>query len=254
MLKKWTISVSEFADQEPRTLYIYLPSSYYRKTRKRYPVLYMFDGHNLFSDSDATYGKSWGLKEYLDHTKTEIIVVALECSHQPNQERLREYSPFTFHEDPIGTIYGRGRTTMNWYAYTLKKKVDQHFRTLRDREHTYIAGSSMGGLMSIYALLSYGHIYSRAAALSPSLWVEPDKIQALIDEATIYPNTMLYLDYGTEEFRNHEGMKELFVGAVYELQQKNICVTSRMVPNGTHSEASWEKQLPFIFHTLLYQI
>ena len=62
---------------EKRTAYIYLPESYFKEPSKRYPVLYMFDGHNVFFDSDATYGKSWGMKEYMDKTKTQMIIAAV---------------------------------------------------------------------------------------------------------------------------------------------------------------------------------
>lgn len=252
MLKKWEISIPEFEDSTPRNIYLYLPSSYCF-SRKRYPVLYMFDGHNVFTDADATYGKSWGLKNYLDKTKTELIVVALECSHTPDHGRLKEYSPFTFQNDSMGLIQGRGRTTMEWFIHVLKPYMDQHYRTLRDRDHTLICGSSMGGLMSLYAVLKYNHIFGRAAALSPSLWTAPEKIASLIDRSRVHPGTILYMDYGTEEFKNHEGMIQLFFDTVHQFQEKQICLTSRIVPSGTHCEASWEKQLPLVIHTLLYE-
>ena len=75
-------------NQANRTLHIYLPDEY-NFTEERYPVMYMFDGHNLFYDSDATYGKSWGLKDFLDHWDKKIIIVGMECSHEGDQ-RLSE--------------------------------------------------------------------------------------------------------------------------------------------------------------------
>lgn len=68
----WDITIPELTGQENRKLYIYLPNSYNEKPDEYYPVLYMFDGQNVFFDSDATYGKSWGLKEYLEYTNTQI--------------------------------------------------------------------------------------------------------------------------------------------------------------------------------------
>lgn len=253
MLKKWEISIPEFEDSSPRNVYVYLPSSYQR-SRKRYPVLYMFDGHNVFMDEDASYGKSWGLKNYLDKNRTDLIVVGVECSHNPDNGRLKEYSPYTFYDETFGLIEGRGRTTMDWFVYVLKKYIDQNYRTLRDREHTFIAGSSMGGLMSLYAVLKYNHIFSRAAALSPSLWTSPEKISGLIERSRVRSNTILYMDYGTEEFNNHAHMDELFFDISNMLQHKHISLTSRVVPWGDHSEASWEKQLPFVINTLMYEI
>ena len=67
MVNKWEIQIPELTGEEKRNAYIYLPESYQYEQEKRYPVLYMFDGHNVFFDSDATYGKSWGMKEYMDY-------------------------------------------------------------------------------------------------------------------------------------------------------------------------------------------
>ena len=90
MIKRFKISYP-LADgtEELRNAYIYLPKGYHKEKNqnKRYPVLYMFDGHNVFFDSDATYGKSWGMKEYMDKTKTQMIIAAVECNHSPNHGR-----------------------------------------------------------------------------------------------------------------------------------------------------------------------
>ena len=66
-----------------RMLHIYVPDGAFR-SKKRYPVMYMFDGHNLFDDEEATYGKSWGLKDYLEQTRLPLVVVGLECNHEGN--------------------------------------------------------------------------------------------------------------------------------------------------------------------------
>ena len=130
----------------------------------------MFDGHNVFFDSDATYGKSWGMKNYMDRTKTQLIIVAVECNHSPDNGRLKEYSPFSFEDPKYGAVQGLGKMTMEWMVNWLKPYIDKRYRTLPDRAHTYIAGSSMGGLMSLYAVVAYNQVFSGAAALSPSLW------------------------------------------------------------------------------------
>ena len=66
MIQKWNVTIPELTGNEPRGVYLYLPVDYDSSPERHYPVLYMFDGHNVFFDSDATYGKSWGLGEYLD--------------------------------------------------------------------------------------------------------------------------------------------------------------------------------------------
>lgn len=253
MVKKWTITIPELSGDEERRLYVYLPNSYQKKRQKRYPVLYMFDGHNLFFDSDSTYGKSWGLKKYMDTTRTELIIVAVECSHDPDNGRLKEYSPFTFSDETLGTvIQGLGRTTMEWMVNVLKPEIDSTFRTLPGRNHTFIAGSSMGGLMSLYAVLRYNRVFSRAACLSPSLWTAPEKIYRLIKNARLKPDTVIYMDYGSEEFANHDKMEQLFYTTATKLMERHVYLNCRVVPHGTHTEACWEKQLPFMINTLLY--
>jgi predicted alpha/beta superfamily hydrolase len=253
MVHKWKVKIPELTGNEERNAYIYLPDQYDTCQEKYYPVLYMFDGHNVFFDEDATYGKSWGMYKFMNRNHVQMIICAVECSHDPNFGRLKEYAPFTFRNAEVGLIDGRGKKTMDWYVNELKPAVDAHFRTMPDREHTFIAGSSMGGLMSLYALMDYNHIFSRAAALSPSLWTDPRKVKTMINKANLNPNTVLYMDYGSEEMKNHRGMSRIFGDITSLLMQKGVCVESRIVPGGEHSEASWEKQLGFFMRTLFYK-
>lgn len=218
MVIKWQIRLPKLAGEELRSAYLYLPESYTWDELRRYPVLYMFDGHNVFFDQDATYGKSWGMKEYLDQTQTQLIVAAVECSHSPDNGRLSEYSPYDFADPQLGRFRGLGRETMEWLIHDFKSEIDRQYRTLPDREHTFLAGSSMGGLMSLYGVMEFNHVFSRAGALSPSVWVAPGKLSKL---ANI-------------------------------LESRDVMVTRRIVPGGTHCEACWERQLPFLIPTLMY--
>ena len=85
-IETFTLSVKPLT-QSPRRVWVYLPSGYEKDSRK-YDVLYMFDGHNVFFDEDATYGKSWGMAEYMDATETPLIIAAVECNHSPDNGRL----------------------------------------------------------------------------------------------------------------------------------------------------------------------
>lgn len=253
MVNTWDIMIPELTGNETRKAYIYLPESYEYETEKYYPVLYMFDGHNVFFDSHATYGKSWGMKEYMDYTETQLIIAAVECNHSPDNGRLKEYSPYNFKDSRFGKISGRGRETMKWLIHTFKKDIDSRYRTLPDRAHTFIAGSSMGGLMSLYAVLAYNQVFSGAAALSPSIWTASEKLLSLIKNSRLYPDTVLYMDYGSCELGNHPGLRRQFASLTAALMEKRIMLESRIVPGGSHCEASWEKQIPFFMDTLLYQ-
>ena len=96
MIEKWDITIPVLTGDEVRSAYICLPETYTHDINRRFPVLYMFDGHNLFFDTHATYGKSWGLKEYMEYTHTPLIIVGIECNHSPDHGRLQEYSPYDF--------------------------------------------------------------------------------------------------------------------------------------------------------------
>lgn len=243
MIKVTKIQIPELPTQKPRRLYVYLPRDYAR-SEQRYPVLYMFDGHNVFYDSHATYGKSWGMKEYLEKTGIPLILVAVECNPE-GFSRLSEYSPWSFHAPrPVGDVEGKGKITMDWFTKVLKPEIDERYRTLSDREHTMIAGSSMGGLMTIYAAIAYNAYFSGAAALSPSLWVNPKGMEELIRTNPLQNPTRIYLDMGTAEtegsVRPLTGMFEL----AKRLSKAGAFVSADVIPDALHCEADWEKRIP----------
>ncbi len=252
MVLKWQVRLPELAGERLRSAYVYLPESYGWDECRRYPVLYMFDGHNVFFDQDATYGKSWGMKEYLDRTQTQLIVAAVECSHSPDNGRLSEYSPYDFADPQLGRFRGLGRETMEWLIHDFKSEIDRQYRTLPDREHTFLAGSSMGGLMSLYGVMEFNHVFSRAGALSPSVWVAPGKLSKLAREAELGRETVIYADYGSEEGRQRPKVAGQLSKLANILESRDVMVTRRIVPGGTHCEACWERQLPFLIPTLMY--
>ena len=214
----------------------------------------MFDGHNLFRDSEVTYGKCWGILDYFTSHDVQMIVAAIECSHHAEDDecggRLSEYSPFDFSSKWVGDIKGRGQLTMDYFVSVFKPYIDSKYPTLPDREHTFIAGSSMGGLMTVYALLAYNDTFSRGAALSPSFGFCARQMKELIRDSSI-GETVLYTDMGSEELGSRRSRKA-FGNMVTLLTEKGMYVESRIVPGGGHNEASWEKQIPFFLNTLLY--
>ena len=109
--------------QSPRKIWVYLPDDY-DESRKRYPVLYMFDGHNLFDDSLATYGKSWGIRDYLDGTHLPLVVIGQDCNHTGNA-RLEEYSPF---QPDSHTWIGKHRRVVCAYPETSLREALPDFK------------------------------------------------------------------------------------------------------------------------------
>ena len=237
------IQIPELPTKKPRRLYICLPKDY-EKSERRYPVVYMFDGHNVFYDRHATYGKSWGFREYLKKTKLPMILVAVECNPE-GFNRLSEYSPWSFSAPrPVGDIAGRGKVTMDWFTTVLKPEIDREFRTLPDRAHTMIAGSSMGGLMSLYAAVEYNSVFSRAAVLSPSLWVSPSKLRELIRSHPLADPTRIYIDMGTGEIDPKRRVLSAMFNTAKELSAMGADVSANVIPGAVHNEAAWEKRIP----------
>lgn len=249
MLHKWELTIPQLSGDLPRRAYLYLPRAYEENPAARFPVLYMFDGHNVFLDADAAFGTSWGMYDYMNETGTPLIIAAVECN-SVGDGRLCEYSPFSHSTPSLGDIQARGRTTMQWLLREFKPMIDERVRTLPDRENTLIAGSSMGGLMALYAVTSYNRYFGRAACLSPSLWVSPAKVRRMIRQADIAPDTCIYLGYGSREMNNHSDSREALFATCQSLLHRGVDLTFRIVPGGTHSEASWREQVPVFMQCL----
>lgn len=246
MVENFTAHITPFGLD--RNTFVYLPDDW-QSSGRRYPVVYMFDGHNLFFDSTATYGTCWGLKEYMD-AHPQAIIVAPECNHEGNA-RLEEYSPYDFVWQEYD-IKGRGKAYLDWMVQDLKPLIDAKYPTLPDRENTAIGGSSMGGLMSLYAVTAFNDVYSRAACLSPSIWFATRSLDRLIRDAQFAPDTVIYMDYGSREMAHHDNMRKQYAAVTSRLLEKQVLLTSRIVPNGDHCEACWEEQIPFFMHILFY--
>ena len=244
------IQIPALPTKKPRRLYVYLPRGY-DETDERYPVLYMFDGHNVFYDSHATFGKSWGMKQYLQRTKQKLIVVAVESNREGNR-RIFEYAPWSFFAGRFGPIEGLGKVTMDWITKDLKPEIDRCFRTLPDRAHTLIAGSSMGGLMALYAVTAYNDVFSRAAALSPSPWISTQEMKKCFSVPLKKP-TRVYIDMGTGEAHGLWQPMATMFNVAKTLNRAGADVFANMIPGAEHNEAAWEKRIPDFFRYLLTQ-
>ncbi|MDO4413838.1 MAG: alpha/beta hydrolase-fold protein, partial [Erysipelotrichaceae bacterium] len=188
--------------QNPRKIWVYLPESYDR-TKKKYDVLYMFDGHNLFDDNVATYGKSWGIRDYLDQTGIDLIVVGQDCNHY-GSKRMDEYCPMKaerlWGDDPIKA---EGDITGEWFVNVLKKECEKRYRVYKSRNHVSIGGSSMGGLMAEYMMAKYSHVFGSAACISPAHYYCWEGLNQLLDTNPI-EKSRIFFSYGTEEIKGSD--------------------------------------------------
>ncbi|NBK97779.1 MAG: alpha/beta hydrolase [Erysipelotrichia bacterium] len=248
MLLKKEIYIKPYRDN--RTLHIYLPDTLDQNNPPG--VLYMFDGHNLFSDEDATYGKSWGLSKYLKQKQLNIMVVGLECNHIGNK-RLCEFSPYSFKDEYFGTIEASGKTLLQWMSTDLKDYIEHHFIVNTSKEKTMIAGSSMGGLMALYAGFTYSHIYSKAACLSPFYEHIYDALFNDCQNCQSLKGSTFYLSWGRHEWRTKRALaigseKNLRIARL--LTKKGASVYPHCQEHGYHNESSWEKEIPLFMEDL----
>lgn len=240
MVTTFTTHITPF--HSDRTVYVYLPDDW-ESTRFRYPVLYMYDGHNLFFDSTATFGTSWGMKEYLDRCPS-FIVVGIDCDHEGDQ-RLIEYCPYSIPH--YGKKEGTGQIFMRWLVEELKPYVDATFPTKPERDCTAIGGSSMGGLMSLYSVSAHSDVFSKAACLSPSVEFCIPQLIDTFRNASFPGSAKIYISWGEEECEGKKGLARTTADILYLshfLQEMGADVWPYLQLDGQHNEASWAKQVP----------
>lgn len=231
-----------------RRISVLLPWDY-RSSNKRYPVLYLQDGQNLFEDS-APFG-TWGVDKKLailsEQGKGDFIVVAIDHG---GQDRIKEFSPYDSRKwgEGLGIEYAR------FLAETLKPYIDSNFRTLHNRQHTGIGGSSMGGLISIYAGIMHPEHFSKFMIFSPSLWAAP-KLYFEPTRFTAFAETKIYLYAGGKEgagvLENVRKFKDVLENKPgFNPSQLNIKISSD--PQGHHNEARWGEEFPKAIEWLFY--
>jgi predicted alpha/beta superfamily hydrolase len=233
-----------------RRVWVYLPPGYATSGR-RYPVLYMHDGQNVFDAATSGFGE-WGVDETLDslHARggPDAIVVAVDHG---GTRRMDEYSPWR------NARYGGGEgdAYVDFLAHTLKPYVDRHYRTQPNRESTGIAGSSMGGLISLYAGLKYPEVFGRVGVFSPALWFAP----SIFAYARRPPNRAR----AGQRFYFVTGAHEGDTPEVYVADQRRMIdslaavgfvvgtqVDSAIRADGTHAEWFWRREFPLAYRWL----
>ena len=215
-----------------RRIWIYLPEGY-EKTKKEYPVMYMHDGQNIFDEYTAGFGE-WGVDECLDSLihagKQACIVVGIDNG----PKRLNEYNPFGFRD--FGE--GEGDGYLDFIVQTLKPFIDKKYRTLSSKENTIIAGSSMGGLISYYAMIKQPQVFGKAGIFSPAFWTAP-AINTLTDSLAAKVNGKFFFYMGAQEGGTYVNdmltIQEL-------LGEKSAAIIYSVVDDeGMHNEKSWRK-------------
>lgn len=227
-----------------RRIWIYLPKSYNTTKGKLYPVLYMMDGQNLFNEQTAAFGE-WGVDECLDtlqqKTGKECIVVGVD---NDAEKRVNEYDPYD--SEKYGK--GEGKQFADFLANTLKPFIDTQYRTLKDVKHTYIAGSSMGGLISLYAVMKYPQTFGAAGVFSPAFWIAPQMFTDMQQTTwATFPRFYFYAG-GKESETMVSDMKKMY-NIIAE--KHNYDMQEVVYPLGQHNESYWRKEFPNFYKWLM---
>lgn len=244
---------SRFLDRE-RNVLVYLPSGYGDDRQKRYPVLYLHDGQNLFDGATSFIaGQDWHFhqtaEELVEAGEIEpLIIVGI---YNTGVDRMDEYTPT---RDPYYRAGGRADLYGRLIVEELKPLVDNLYRTLKNPENTGLGGSSLGGLVSLYLALKYPEVFGKVAAISPSVWWDRRSIVRMVRALKSKPDLRIWLDVGTREgertVRNVELLRDALIGRGWVLDKD---LKYHVAEGAQHTELAWaervDKVLRFLFPT-----
>ncbi|WP_394792807.1 alpha/beta hydrolase [Armatimonas sp.] len=242
---------ADFASQvlKPRrTVLVYLPPGYYENPERRYPVLYLHDGQNLFDGATSfIHGQEWRVDETAERLivagKIEpLIIVGI---YNTGATRLEEYTPT---RDKRGRG-GKGEIYSKFLTDELKPFIDRTYRTKTDAANTALGGSSLGGLISLWVGLKRADTFGKLAILSPSVWWDE---KAILKAITKKLALKLWVDIGTSEGDNALPDTRLLRDALKEKGWKEGSeLTYQEFEGAQHNESSWaarfDKVLLFLF-------
>ncbi len=222
-----------------RRVTIYLPENYY-VSKSRYPVLYMHDGQNLFDEFIAPFGE-WGIDEALDtlqkQTTKYAIIVGIDHG---NDRRIAEYN----FEDNKKYGVGEGKQYVDFIATTLKKFIDKKYRTKKDKTNTAIAGSSLGGLISTYAVIKYPNTFGTAGIFSPAFWIAPS-IDSLTKKISHKTKNRFWFYAGENESSDMVKNMERIKNNIAKNTKNDV--SFNVDGNGKHNEQTWRKWFPAFY-------
>ena len=227
-----------FGLDRERVVRVYLPPSY-ESTSKRYPVLYMHDGQNLFDDATSFIGE-WGVDEMMNELartrQLEVIVVGIDHG---DEKRMTELNPWD--NDKVGK--GEGRDYLRFVVGIVKPYVDAHYRTLPDRAHTAMLGSSLGGLISHFAMYEYGDVFSRIGIFSPAYWIAPE-VREFTRAHALAPGARVWFYAGSMEDSEMVANMDAIVEIMRAQRASAPALRVEVTPGAVHNEQAWRAEFP----------
>ncbi len=234
---------------QARDITVYLPSSYLMDETRRWPVLYLHDGQNLFDGAEAFIpGQSWRVHETAEGLaqsghSTPLIIVGV---HNTGPARLNEYTPTVYKgRGGQAKIYGR------FLVEELKPFIDATYRTLPQREATGLGGSSLGGLVTLHLGLQWPEIFSRLAVMSPSVWWDRGYILRQVAALSWQPPLRIWLDIGTNEgFHARRQARQLRDVLKQRGWRPRADLQYHEARHGRHDETSWGQRFDQVLRFL----
>lgn len=220
-----------------KKIWVWLPKEY-ASSEKKFPVLYMHDAQNLF-DAKTAFAGEWNVDETLESMAAQVIVIGIEHG---NEKRMDELTPFP-HEKYKG---GKADVYLDFIVKTLKPEIDKRYRTRADVKHTGIMGSSLGGLVSFYAVLKYPDTFGKAGVFSPSFWFS-DKIYAFAEEQKSLKGKKFYFMCGDKE--DEKMVADMQKMAAITKEKKGL-TQEKVVMGGEHNEKLWRENFGEAFKWL----
>jgi enterochelin esterase-like enzyme len=233
-----------------RDLIVYLPPGYEDQPDRRFPVLYLNDGQNLFDPSTSFVpGMYWRVGETADHMITQglvepLIIVGI---YNSGKHRIREYTPSR--APKLGG--GSASRYAKFLVQEVKSFVDHEYRTLSDFAHTGLGGSSLGGLVSLYVGLKFSGVYGKVAALSPSVWWNQRVLHRFAETVRVRNRPKIWLDIGTGEggqiVRDVQDLRDVLFRRGW---QQDRDLHFELVEGAEHNEGAWAQRIGTVLQFL----
>lgn len=231
--------------QERRSFIVYLPPGYKPRAARRYPTLYLHDGQNVF-DRATSVGEEWRADETAQAliTANEIEPLIMVGIYNTGEHRIAEYTPTAIEGKGGGGADAYGRMLVQ----ELKPLIDSKYKTLPGAGSTGMAGSSLGGLLTMHLALQYPTVFSRLALLSPSVWWDKRVILRTVDALPSKLPCKIWLDAGTKEgdevLRDTRALRDALTGKGW-VEGEDLAYHE--ADGGEHNEASWAGRVgPFL--------
>jgi predicted alpha/beta superfamily hydrolase len=240
---------SRFLPSE-HTLLVYRPPGYRDDRVRRFPVLYLHDGQNVFDRATSATGEEWSVDETAQRLIESAVIepIIIVGIYNAGHRRIDQYTPT---RDPKKKVGGKADAYARMLVQEIKPFIDRRYRTLRSAANTGLGGSSLGGLLTMHLGLRYHTVFNRLAVLSPSVWWNDRAIVSEVEALRTKPPLRIWLDSGTGEgadvTRDARLLRDALVRKGWAIDRDLAYLEAE---GGGHNEQSWAKRVEGVLRFL----